>query len=408
MERTIRPRAFSSALLALVVGVLALLVTAEQRPADAAPAKAAKCHKGIAGNYPCKNIDLKGFISTADIGGGTPSDVWGWRDPKTKREYALVGTSRGTAFVDVTNPGKPVFLGALPKPDRTFVWQDVEVYKNHAFVVCDLSPCGMQIFDMTRLRGVKAPQTWVPDLVYAGTQTTHSLDINPQTGFAYLNGNLAYANGSPHIVDVNDPMAPIPAGFNLDDGYTHDSLCRIYKGPDKKFRKKEVCFNFNEDTITIYDMTSKMMPARISRVTYKGAAYTHYGTLTKDHKYLVSNDELDEQNAGTPSTLFIWDVRNLAKPKLIGTYKAPSKAIDHNVYTKGRYIYHATYTDGVRIFDTKNIAKGKLREVAYFDVMPLSNAATFDGTWAAYPFLPSGNVLVGDMSSGLFIVRPKL
>ena len=56
-------------------------------------------------------------------------------------------------------------------------------------------------------------------------------------------------------MDVTSPT-PMPVGGIADDGYTHDSLCRTYKGPDKTYKGHEICFNFNEDTITIYDVTA--------------------------------------------------------------------------------------------------------------------------------------------------------
>ena len=43
-----------------------------------------------------------------------PVTVWGWADPVTGREYAIVGAQRGTAFVDVTVPESPVWVGFLP------------------------------------------------------------------------------------------------------------------------------------------------------------------------------------------------------------------------------------------------------------------------------------------------------
>jgi hypothetical protein len=35
------------------------------------------------------------------------SEVWGWVDPKTRKEYALVGMWDGTSIVDITNPTQP-------------------------------------------------------------------------------------------------------------------------------------------------------------------------------------------------------------------------------------------------------------------------------------------------------------
>ena len=47
------------------------------------------------------------------MGGGDGNDVWGWADAQTGNEYALMGLTNGTAFVDVTDPDNPVFLGRL-------------------------------------------------------------------------------------------------------------------------------------------------------------------------------------------------------------------------------------------------------------------------------------------------------
>ena len=75
------------------------------------------CVNGKAGKFPCNNYDLMGFvpISTLANSNGNPSgsDIWGWTDSKTKREYAIMGMSNSTAFVDITDPVNPVFLGRL-------------------------------------------------------------------------------------------------------------------------------------------------------------------------------------------------------------------------------------------------------------------------------------------------------
>jgi choice-of-anchor B domain-containing protein len=392
------------AVLALVVGTIAPGLRASAQPIGGAQSNK-RCVHGRAGFFPCRNVDLKAFVPSADLEGGEMSDIWGWADPKTKREYALMGSSEGLKIIDVTKPTKPVYLGTMLKPDSALVWQDVEVFKDHAFVVCDLSPCGMQIFDLTRLRGVKTPQSWTPDLVYPTSLATHALDINTGTGFAYLNGS--YLQGGSHVVDINDPMRPLPAGQIQDDGYTHDSHCRIYRGPDKDYRESEICFSANEDTVTIYDVTSKIASTQIARVTYEGASYTHQAWLTDDHSHILVSDEGDETANGTNSTTYIFNVKDLDEPKYVGKYVAGNKSIDHNNYIKGDLDYQASYTAGLRILDLKKVAKGKITEVGFFDVVPQSDAADFDGSWGVYPYLPSGNVLISGMGQGLFVVRPR-
>lgn len=387
----------AAALIATLAGLTPFVTDAPG--ALAAPVTNRPCVNGLAGAFACEDVDLELYIPRADLGNASASDMWGWRDPVTDHEYALMGSTRGLIMVDITDTAQPVYLGNLLKPDGQFIWQDVEVYKDHAFVVCDLAPCGMQIFDLTRLRGVTARQDWAPDLVYPVTMTTHSLDINPETGFAYLNG--AYLAAPTHIVDVNIPKAPVPVGFIADDGYTHDSFCRIYRGPDTRFTGKEICFNFNEDTITTYDVTDKKAITQLARVTYPGAAYVHSGWLTQDSRYLLSTDETDGKNI-----VFVWDVSLLDAPRQHFNYTGTTAAIDHNPYIEGRWAYLANYRAGMRVLDTAEVASGKLTEIAYFDVMGGANSAGFDGAWTVYPFLPSGNVLISGMNQGLFVVDP--
>ena len=406
----VRTRGTAVLALVIVISLLAALVimSSGAAKAQAAPTQA-KCKNGKAGTYFCKNIDLVGYVDGATMGGAGVADVWGWVDPETKKEYAILGTSGGVQFIDVTKPSAPIYMGRLPvkAPGNALIWQELDILNDHAYIVCDLDPCGLQIFDLTRLRGPEAAlPVWRPDVVIP-VGATHSIDSNPDTNHIFLNGG-GLAVGTPTIWDVSVPLAPTPVGIIADDGYTHDSLCRNYKGPDKDYKGNEICFNFNEDTVTIYDVTSNpMQPVQLARETYENANYSHSGALTEDHKTLISTDEGDETTFGVRSTLYIWDVSKLTAPKLIGTWVAKSGTIDHNLYQEEDALYHANYVNGFRILDLENAHKGKLREVAYFDTVPMSDQPEFNGAWAAYPYLPSGNMLVGHMDGGLFIVRPE-
>ncbi len=389
-------------LLAVMTTALSPGVGSAQPGVESGPAR---CEGGEAAGFPCKKIDLESYLPSSVFGNARIADVWGWADPETGKEYALLGSTTGMHFVDVTIPSKPIYLGRIAlKAEPLLIWQEIEVYKDHAFVVCDLSPCGLQIFDLTRLRGVKASQVWTPDLIYP-IPFAHSIDLNPETGFLYVNGTGTNPASAQHMVDVNNPKVPIPAGFTYDDGYTHDSLCRNYKGPDKNYNGHEICFNFNTDSITTYDMTNKMGAQQLSKVTYDGVGYVHSGTLVRDDTYLISTDEGDEDGT-SPATLFIWDVSDLTAPELISRWRTSSPAIDHNVFTLDDLVYHANYTAGLRVYKTNKIHKGKLKEIAYFDIVPLGDSADFDGAWAIYPYLPSGTILVGGMGQGLAIVTP--
>jgi choice-of-anchor B domain-containing protein len=373
-----------------------------------------QCENGTAGPFPCQNVDLQSFVPLAELGGATGADIWGWTDQVTGKEYAIMTTSNGTAFVDVSTPTEPVVVGTLPTHSGASIWRDVEVYENHAFVVADLAENhGMQVFDLTRLRNVAVtPTVFTEDAHYDGFGDAHTVTINTETGFAYAVGtfdNVFFRNcGSGlHMVDVNDPTNPTFAGCFAEDGYTHETQCVIYRGPDRPHRGKEICFAANEDTLTIVDVTNKAAPVMLSRTTYPGVGYTHQGWLTGNHATFVLNDELDEQTYGHNSRTRFFDVRDLDAPVLDFIFDGPTPAIDHNLYVIGNRVFESNYRAGLRILET-DIKKDLAREVAFFDIYPPDDAAEFNGNWGNYPFFASGNVVVSGIEEGLFVVRPTL
>ena len=184
-----------------------------------------------------------------------------------------------------------------------------------------------------------------------------------------------------------------------------------YIGPDPDHQGAEICFNSNTDTLTIVDVTNKAAPAMLSRTGYTGSGYTHQGWLTDDHAYFVLGDEYDESRdpSVTGTTTYLWDVRDLDSPALVGTHVSTTRAIDHNQYVKGKYTYQSNYQAGLRILDVTDIANGNLTEVAFFDMVPDSDSPeVYEGTWGNYPFFDSGIVIVSERKQGLFVLRPNL
>ncbi|ROO60840.1 choice-of-anchor B domain-containing protein [Micromonospora sp. Llam0] len=166
------------------------------------------CSNGQAGGYPCRNVDLLSFLPLSQIGGSQANDIWGWTDPGTGREYAIVGRRNGTSFVDISDPTAPIYLGNLPAyQNRTAIWRDIKVYRNHAFVVADVRGHGMQVFDLTRLRSVGSPQTFTADAHYNRFGNSHNIAINEQTGYAYAVGSNT-CRGGLHMIDIRTPTSP--------------------------------------------------------------------------------------------------------------------------------------------------------------------------------------------------------
>jgi choice-of-anchor B domain-containing protein len=382
---------------------------ADQEPAHDLDALAVTpCVGGMAGIYPCQNVDLLAFMPLASIGGGNGNDIWGWTDPLDGKEYAIMGRTTGTAFVDISDPENPIYLGNLPTHTSSSLWRDIKVYNNHAFIVSEASGHGIQVFDLTLLRNVPAPPvTFSNTAHYSSFGSAHNIAINEDSGFAYGVGTSTCSGGL-HMVNIQNPSSPTNAGCFSSDGYTHDTQCIIYNGPDTTHVGKEICFNHNEDTVTIVDVTNKNAPAQLSRTSYVGARYVHQGWVTDDHRYLLTDDELDEQNNGHNTRTYIWNISNLDAPQMIGNFTSSLAAIDHNQYVHEGYLYQANYRAGLQILDLSRVSQANLQRAAYFDIYPSSDSASFNGSWSVYPYFESGVVIVSGIEQGLFILQPNL
>ena len=334
------------------------------------------------------------------------NDIWGWTDPLDGKEYALLGRTSGTAFIDITDPNNPVYLGDLPTHTVSSLWRDIKVYSNHAFIVSEASGHGMQVFDLTKLRNVSNPPvTFSEDAHYSGFSNCHNIAINEESGRAYPIGANTFSGGL-NIIDISNPLNPTLIGSFAEDGYSHDVQVVNYNGPDGQYAGKEIAFCFNENTVTIVDVTDAGDPMMLSSTGYSTSAYTHQGWLTEDHKYLLVGDELDEGSVNTRT--YIFDVQDLNNVSLIGTHVGATAAIDHNMYTHDGLVYQSNYRAGLEILDLENVAQGTLERVAYFDIYPSSNAASFNGAWSNYPYFASGNVIVSHIEDGLFVLRPSI
>ncbi|MEX0863827.1 MAG: choice-of-anchor B family protein [Acidimicrobiia bacterium] len=389
---------------------LAQAFLADKQPNQTlAAASATSCVDGFAGIYPCSNVDLMAFLPLADIGGGSGNDIWGWTDPQSGREYALMGRSTGTSIVDISDPVNPVYLGNLPTSSIfSSSWRDIKVHADHAFIVSEASNHGMQVFDLTQLRNVTSPPvTFSETAHFSGFRTAHNVVINEDSGFAYAVGTNTCSGGL-HMVNISNPTSPVDAGCYSGDGYTHDAQCVNYVGPDTDHQGKELCFASNEDTLTIVDVTDKTAPVLLSRTGYAGSEYTHQGWLTEDQRHFLLDDELDESNNGHNTRTYVFDLVDVDAPVLVGTHTAATAAIDHNQYVVGNHSFQANYRAGLRVLDITGVSTAALTEVAFFDIYLDNDAPEFNGAWSNYPFFASGIVVVSGIEQGLFVLAPNL
>lgn len=367
------------------------------------------CTDGFVNAFSCANIDLLAHLPPDQIGGQFNNDLWGWVDPLDGTEYALVGARDGVVFLDLSTPTAPRYLGKLPSHGNVSSWRDIKVYQDHAFIVADYNrDHGLQIFELAQLRSVTNPPVVFQESAhYDQFDDAHNIAIDAVSGFAYAVGGES-CKGGLHMIDIRTPTAPVAAGCYGDDGYIHDTQCVTYQGPDERFLGRELCFNSAVSEMTIVDVTDKSAPRRLGTLDYTGSAYIHQGWLTPDQQYFILNDEMDEWRNDHNTRSYLIDLAQLDAPVLIGTYTAPFTSIDHNLYITGTYVFEANYTTGLRILDGKNIPLGRLNEVAGFDTFPEHDEPTFAGAWTAYPYFPSGIVVVNTIYSGVFVLQPKL
>jgi len=364
------------------------------------------CQNGFAGIFPCNDYDLMANMTLEELRGGSDgNDSWGWTDSVSGKEYALVCSSNGVSFVDISNPLEPVLLGNLSTATSNSIWRDVKVYNDHAFVVSEASNHGMQVFDLTRLRNVTSPpEVFTEDAHYTQFGSAHNIVINENSGFAYAVGTNTF-NGGPHFVNIQDPLNPIPAGGYSNDSYSHDAQVVTYIGPDTDYVGSEILIGSNENEVVIVDVTDKNNPTNISNVSYSNIGFTHQGWFTEDQKYFILGDEIDEVNYNTLTRTLVFDFTDLDNPTFHMQHLGPTSSIDHNVYVKGDLLYQANYTSGVRIIDISDIENNTMTEVGSFDTYPENNSTSFHGAWNVYPYFASGNIVISDIERGLFIIR---
>lgn len=364
------------------------------------------CVGGIAAGYYCSGYDLQSYIPFTDFGAGNSNDSWGWTDPDDGTEYVLVGLDNGVAFVDISDPINPLYLGKLPTHTSPSLWRDVKVYNNHAFVVSEAGGHGMQVFDLTRLRTVASPpETFTEDAHYDGFGSAHNIVINEDTGYAYGVGTNTY-NGGPHFVNIQDPLNPVGEGGWAVDDYSHDGQVVTYNGPDTDYVGHEIYVGSNENEVIVADITDKNNPIGISTIGYSNTVYTHQGWFTDDQVYFIVGDEIDEIDYGFNTRTLVFDFTDLDNPTLDFEYTGPTPATDHNLYIKGDNLYLANYTAGLRVLDISDIANGNFTETGYFDVYPSNDNSGYNGAWNVYPYFESGNIVITTLfSGGLFIVK---
>ncbi|MEM7259769.1 MAG: choice-of-anchor B family protein, partial [Pseudomonadota bacterium] len=333
---------------------------------------------------------------------------------------------------DVTDAENPREVGFIDGQLTT--WRDIKVHQfwnateerwnAYAYISADSSTDGLFIIDLTELPQRISRLTYNSD--FDAAHNVYLMDAEFSTGLS-ITGDapvliLAGSNqsdgrfrsytlsnpASPSFVAAPSTPAGQPGGDRL---YMHDGASMVVTDSRKDTQcvngtdHCDIVFDFNEGSLDIWDVTSTANPVRLSRTPYSNSAYTHSGWWSEDQQTVYVQDELDERDRFLNTTLRAFNISDLTAPQEQTGWTGPTTAIDHNGFVRGNRYYMSNYSRGLTILDITNQNAPTL--VGRFDTFPSGDAVGFPGAWGTYPYLPSGNIAISDIDSGLYMVRDR-
>ena len=311
---------------------------------------------------------------------GPFNDIWGYTAPNGS-EYALLGTTTGPVVVDVSNPSNPIERGWFPWASSG--WRDIRTYGHYAYVVTEAG----QGFQILSLSNPNNPSE-VGIFGTSNSNNAHNVCVDTGAGRLYLVG---CNSGTPVYDLTGNPANPSFIGYALGSGnsnYFHDLHVENGYGYGAMI--------YNGD-LRIMDVTT-WPPASLSSTSTPGN-FTHNAWPNAAGTICVTTDEV------SGGVVKFFDITNKSNPQPLGQYTANPSSVPHNAYIVGNLCHVSWYTEGYRCIDISN--PNNPVEVASYDTWP-GGSGGYSGAWGCYPFLPSGNVLISDRSTGLYIVKPNL
>lgn len=299
------------------------------------------------------------------------------------REYALVGVNNGFSIVDVEDPANPteVFFESGPSS----IWRDPFYYNGHAYCVTE-GGGGMLIVDMNPLPG----STNLNTTLYTGSTysfgAAHNMFIDVDNDKAYIFGS---DNGDEHdgaiILDISNPMAPVELGV-WSDHYVHDGFVR----------GDTLWASCLEAGTFVIDVSSPTNPVVLTSWDTP-SEFGHNVWPSDDNAFCYTTDEVE---SGFVAAYDMADYQNIVESDK-AHHPLSENVIPHNAHFINDYVVTSHYRDGLTIHDVSDPYNIVL--TGYFDSSPLDGGG-FNGAWGAWPYLPSGNILIADIEEGLFVV----
>ena len=328
------------------------------------------------------NIDSLSHIDYQQLHQANLNDVWGYVD-ELGNEYAIVGTSKGTSIVNITDGANPQEVFWLAGTES--IWRDPCVYGNYAYVTTEAED-GLLIIDLSPL-----PQsTNLTTTLYTGPannpwQSAHTCFTSPN-GYGYIFG-ANRGNGGVIMLDLQaNPMSPVEVG-TYDPYYVHDGFERndtLYVG------------HIYDGFFSILNVSDKANPQLLGTKTTPNS-FTHNVWPSANGQVVYTTDEISGAYIAAYDITYGQNITELDRVQST----ANSFVIPHNVHVRGEYLVTSYYSDGVIVHDATY--PYNLVQVGNYDTY-IGQTPGFDGCWGVYPFFPSGKAVAADITKGLYIL----
>ena len=307
------------------------------------------------------------------------NEVWGV--VVDDREYAIIGSTYGTHFFDVTNPQSSYeaafVMGRVVGPE--IIHRDYHDYQGYLYAVSDEGASSLQIIDISTL----------PDSVSVVYDSSDLFERSHNIFIDTAKARLYTTNGD--IYSLEDPLDPkfiyhTPL-LSCHDVYVENDTAYINSG-----NQGFAIVDFSQTTLE--NQSHEVIGTLAS---YADQGYNHSGWITPDGNYYAMADETWGMRM---KMLDISDFSNIEVIALFGS-GIDVNSIPHNQIINGNYLYTAYYHDGLYVHDISNPSTPIL--IGYYDTFEPNHHDSYMGAWGVYPFLPSGNILLSDMQTGLYV-----
>jgi choice-of-anchor B domain-containing protein len=315
-----------------------------------------------------------------------------WYFERQNREYAIIGSTEGTHFFEITNADALRFVQFVPGRARNSQIhnRDFRDFGNYVYAVADQGlASSLQIINISGL----------PDTVFVeGEDTTqwnrvHTLAVDHEAKLLYACSFTPPSGGdgvySPlNVFSLENPIEPILvfSGFSgiqeVHYAYVRNSIAYL---------------NCGFDGLRIYNFSNPSNPVLLGNLSvYGDQGYNHSGWLSEDGRTYYFTDETEGKRV---KKVDVSDIANLMVTATFGTKNAATSTA-HHIVPVGDLAFVSYYNNGLQIFDTRSPVKA----IAYFDTYPLQSSYSMNGAWGVYPFRQGTRVLVSDRSFGLFLL----